>query len=194
MREKPMPVEADMNHFLAAFRRLMEVEGGYANSKKDLGGETMWGITEKVARANGYKGLMADMPLETARAIAKVQYWDLLNLDRVAALSPAIAEELFDTFYNTGRGPEYLQRALNALNREEADYPDLPLDGLIGPATLSALGAYLRKRGPEGETVLLRVLNCLQGARYIQIAEARPGNEDFVFGWFRHRIAIGGGA
>jgi hypothetical protein len=35
---------------------------------------------------------------------------------------------------------------------------------------------------------MLRALNSLQGARYIDIGESRPANEDFMFGWFLHRV------
>ena len=66
----------------------------------------------------------------------------------------------------------------------------LEADGVIGPATLGALQAFLAQRGAEGETVLLRMLNALQGARYIEISDSRPANEDFTFGWFRTRVAM----
>lgn len=178
--------------FDKAFDRLILVEGGYARSKKDLGGPTMWGITERVARLNGYKGEMSEMPIETGKAIAKTQYWDLLNLDRVAALSEPIANEMFDTYYNTGIGGQFLQRALNVFNHEAKDYPDLAVDALVGPATLSALKAYLAKRPKDGETTLLKALNCLQGARYVEITEARVLNEEYCYGWFRGRIEIPG--
>jgi hypothetical protein len=36
--------------------------------------------------------------------------------------------------------------------------------------------------------VLLTAMNCLQGDRYIQIAEARPSQERFVYGWLRARV------
>lgn len=58
------------------------------------------------------------------------------------------------------------------------------------PRTLAALRAYLAKRGTEGETVLLKALNCLQGERYIDIAERRPKDEEFVYGWLRARVAL----
>jgi hypothetical protein len=38
------------------------VEGGYSNNKKDPGGATMYGVTEEVARANGYRGDMRRFP------------------------------------------------------------------------------------------------------------------------------------
>ena len=69
------------------------------------------------------------------------------------------------------------------------DYPDLVVDGVVGPATIAALRAYLAKRGAEGERVLLVALNCTQGARYLEITETRQQNEDFLYGWLRERVA-----
>ena len=40
-------------------------------------------------------------------------------------------------------------------------------------------------RGAEGERVLLAALNCLQGARYLDITRKRGANETFTFGWFK---------
>ena len=49
-------------------------EGRYSNNPADRGGETMWGITAAVARANGYAGAMRDMPRETAKDIYHRRY------------------------------------------------------------------------------------------------------------------------
>ena len=68
--------------------------------------------------------------------------------------------------------------------------PDLKADGDIGPATRSALTAFLRARGGEGEVVLLKALNVLQGERYISLAEGRAANESFLYGWLRTRVEI----
>lgn len=43
---------------------LIKREGGYVNNLADRGGATKYGITEAVARANGFKGNMRDLPLE----------------------------------------------------------------------------------------------------------------------------------
>ena len=40
----------------------------------------------------------------------------------------------------------------------------------------------------EGEQVLLRALNCSQGARYLELAEGREANEDFLYGWVKERV------
>ena len=86
-----------------------------------------------------------------------------------------------------GVAATFLQRALTALNRNGTDYPDLVPDGRIGEASLAALSAFLRLR-KDGETVLLRALEALQGERYLRLAEKRPANEAFLYGWLAHRI------
>ena len=68
-------------------------------------------------------------------------------------------------------------------------YPDLGVDGAVGPGTLKALTAFLKHRGTEGVTVMLKAMNCLQGARYIDLAEKRSANEAFLYGWLRERVA-----
>ncbi len=167
-------------------------EGRYSDNKADPGGPTMWGITEKVARAHGYTGLMRDLPRPFAVAIYTKDYVTAPGFDRVVSLSPAIGEELVDTAVNMGPtlpGP-WLQRILNVMNQRGTAWPDLKVDGQLGPASLAALAAMLRARGADGEKVLLRALNCLQGVRYIEIAEGREASEDFEFGWFLNRVEV----
>lgn len=171
---------------------IIDVEGGYADDPNDLGGKTKYGITEAVARRYGYTGDMRDLPLSLAKQIYKDRYWDPLSLDQIEQISPLIVHELLDTGINqgTGRAAEYLQTALNAFNRQQRDYRDILVDGDVGPATLRALRSFVAKRGGEGEVVLLRALNCLQGARYLEISKAREKNEDFTYGWILNRVVI----
>jgi lysozyme family protein len=82
----------------------------------------------------------------------------------------------------------FLQRALNALNRGATDYPDLTLDGQVGPRLLAALDAFLARRGKGAEAVLLKAIEALQGERYLALAERRPANEAFLYGWLANRI------
>jgi lysozyme family protein len=169
---------------------LIEREGGYVNHPDDRGGPTRFGITEAVARAHGYAGEMAAMPRDEATAIYRRLYWLRPKFDEVASRSTAVAAELFDTGANMGPAvaATFLQRALTALNRNGEDYPDLVPDGRIGPRTLAALDAFLKARGQSGETVLLRALEALQGERYLRLAERRPANEAFLYGWLANRI------
>jgi hypothetical protein len=34
----------------------------------------------------------------------------------------------------------------------------------------------------------VRALNCSQGARYLELAEGREANEDFLYGWVKERV------
>jgi len=165
-------------------------EGGYSNHPADKGGATRWGITESVARANGYKGDMRAYPRADAVAVYRKLYWTAPGFGRVAERAPALAAEMFDTGVNMGPGiaSGFLQRALNALNRGGRDYPDLAVDRSVGPKTLAALDGFLRTRGKAGQTVLVKALDALQGERYVALAESRPANEAFLYGWLANRL------
>jgi lysozyme family protein len=177
--------------FDAAFSRTVWAEGTYSNDRRDPGQETCWGVTALVARNHGYVGAMKDLPLTTAKAIYQASYWDLIHLGTVDKISPAIASEMFDTGVNCGVSipVPFLQRALNAFNRQGTDYPDMPIDGLFGATTAAALQAFLTKRGSAGEKVILAALNAEQAMRYLEIVERRPASESFIFGWFANRVA-----
>lgn len=169
---------------------VIDREGGYVDHPADRGGPTRFGITQATARADGYTGDMRALPRTRAVAIYRRRYWTESGLDRLAAHVPTLAAELFDTGINMGPlvAIGFLQRALNALNRGASDYPDITADGRIGAATLTALAAFLAHRGAEGETVLLRAIEALQGERYLTLAERRPANEAFLYGWLANRI------
>ena len=169
---------------------VIEREGGYSHHPADRGGPTNWGITLATARANGYFGDMRALPRAAAEAIYRRLYWDQPGYGFVAERNAAVAAELFDTAVNMGIGTAtgFLQRALNALNRNQQDYPDLKVDRAIGARTLAALGAFLAIRGTGGQRVLLKAMEALQGERYIALAESRPANEAFLYGWLANRI------
>ncbi len=169
---------------------VIQREGGYVNHPADRGGPTNWGVTETVARRQGYTGDMRSMPKAEAAAIYKRLYWFKPKFDEVSAVAPSLAAEMFDTGINMGTGTAvgFLQRALNALNRNGTDYVDLAVDRMMGPSTMTALKAFLAKRGNAGESVLLKAIEALQGAHYINIAEADKKQEAFVYGWLAHRI------
>jgi lysozyme family protein len=169
---------------------VIDREGGYSDHPADRGGPTNWGVTQAVARSEGYAGPMKALPRATAETIYRRLYWDRPGYGFVAEICPAVAAELFDTAVNMGptTATSFLQRALNALNRNQKDYPDLTLDRAIGARTLAALAAFLRLRDPGGATVLLKAMEALQGERYIALAEGRPANEAFLYGWLANRI------
>lgn len=183
--------------FQRAWAKTHAAEKGYSDHPSDPGGKTNHGITERVARAHGFKGDMRDLSSVKAEEIAKREYWDVLRLDEVSALSEPVAQELFDTNFNMwvdktgGRAAIYfLQRQLNALNKQQAFYGDVVVDGRIGLATITALASYVRRRGKEGEIVLLRGLNAEQACDYRRQTEANELKEDFYYGWLLNRVVI----
>jgi lysozyme family protein len=60
--------------FDAAWAFTAPIEAGYCNDPADPGGETCFGITKRVARANGYMGEMKDMSAAMARSIGYSGY------------------------------------------------------------------------------------------------------------------------
>lgn len=169
---------------------VIAVEGDYSNHPADRGGPTRWGVTERVARSHGYAGPMRHFPYDEAAAIYKRTYWRLPGFDKIADHAPTLAAELFDTGINMGAATAtgFLQRALNALNRNGQDFGDIAVDRKIGPITIGALQQFLKKRDAGGESILLKAVEALQGERYIKLAEQRPANEAFLYGWLANRI------
>jgi lysozyme family protein len=166
-------------------------EGGFSNHPADRGGPTRWGVTEAVARAHGYAADMRGFPRSEAVAIYRRLYWQKPGYDRVSLLMPKVAAELFDTGVNMGPATAtgFLRRALNALNRNGRDFADIAASGAVDDGLIAALKGFLNKRGSSSEVVLLKAIEALQGERYVRLAEARPANEAFLYGWLASRIS-----
>lgn len=117
--------------FDQAFDLLISHEGGFSNRplSDDPGGATMYGVTETVARANGYAGKMQDLTLDFAKSVYRKQYWDACKCDQVPS---ALRYALFDGAVNSGPGQaiKWLQSAIG-----------VKVDGVIGPMTLQAATA-----------------------------------------------------
>lgn len=126
--------------FDEAFHTLLGHEGGYSNHPDDTGKETNWGVTQAVARANGYKGHMRDFPVDMAKAIYWRQYWVPIKADD---LPPAIRYAVFDAAVNSGakQAVKWLQRAIGVND-----------DGVVGPQTMT----FARAANPD--FVLRRML------------------------------------
>lgn len=174
---------------LKIINAVINTEGGYVNDPSDSGGETNYGITKAVARVSGYYGDMRLMPRDFAFTIYASKYWDSLAGDSLVALSESITREVIDTGVNMGvsRAAKFLQRCINVFNQEGRLYNDIVVDGDIGHATMAALTAFITLRD---EQVMLKALNCLQGAFYIELAERREKDQAFVYGWLKNRVIV----
>jgi typhoid toxin secretion A len=173
---------------------LIAKEGGYVNHPSDKGGATHYGITERVARANGYRGPMQDLSKDEAKAIYLSEYWRRPSFDKVHEMAPMVGIELLDcgVLSGTATAGRWLQICLNRMNAREKLYKDLKVDGSIGPVTLGALSDFMRHRRRQGgEKVLTTALNVMQGHHLMITApEHHKPNEDFVFGWIKNRVRL----
>jgi lysozyme family protein len=112
------------------------------------------------------------------------------DFDRFAKLAPAVAAKLSDTSLNMDPAVAVssLQQALNAPNRGASDKPDIVRGPRIDGATLASLTGVLTRRKPNGEVVLMRAFEALQGERYLDLAQRRPADEAFLYGRLANRL------
>jgi lysozyme family protein len=167
------------------------VEGGYADNPNDPGGKTNHGVTEAVARQHGYTGDMKALPKERAFDIYHEDYIVKPGFAPFLAISPAVAEELTDSGVNAGpdRPARWLQTALNALSQRGKLYPQIAVDGQVGPATVAAYRGLEKVRGKvQACELILKALDAQQCAYYLSISHSNPKLQDFTAGWLIHRI------
>ncbi len=183
-----------MASFEMAYNRTAQIEGGYANDPNDYGGETWKGIAKNMhPEWKGWKvverlrtepnfphNLASDAELEQqVLSFYKTEFWDAMRLGEIE--DQAVANELYDTGVNmgTGRAANFLQRSLNALNKNGKLFRDLPLTGIIGNLTLKAFNSL----SPADKKITWKMLNCLQGAKYISICETTASQKVFFRSW-----------
>ena len=109
--------------FERAFDLLITHEGGFSNHPDDPGGATMYGVTEVVARAEGYTGPMRELSLDFAKQVYRKRFWDACRCDQ---MPDVIRYPLFDAAVNSGpsQAIKWLQVAVG-----------VKADGVIGPIT-----------------------------------------------------------
>jgi len=158
-----------MAEFSPALEFVLPHEGGYSNNPNDPGGETMYGITAKVARAYGYTGPMRDLPLSVASEIYASEYWPGLEYVN----DQAVASKILDMRVNFGVGgaTRLVQIAVNNLVE-----PATAVDGGWGPDTLESVNA-----APPAD--LVAELANVAAAHYEAIAANDPKKAGFLRGW-----------
>lgn len=172
---------------LAIIGTVFQLEGGYSNNPADPGGATNHGVTEAVARSHGYKGPMQMLPKELASDIYYKDYIVKPGFLPIVELQPAVGEELIDSGVNVGtsRPARWFQQTLNALNRGGLDYPNVTVDGRIGPASIQAYKSLERVRGKVLACELtIKMLDGYQVQHYVSLTNLYT----FTPGWVAHRI------
>lgn len=107
-----------------AFDALIGHEGGYVNRPNDPGGETNYGISKRAYPLVDIRALTLDQ----AKAIYRRDYWEPAGCSKVPG---AVRFDLFDMAVNSG-----IKTAVKTLQTAAG----IDADGIIGPATLKALG------------------------------------------------------
>jgi len=186
-----------MANFEKAYKLVMGYEGGYSNDPDDVGGETYkgvarkyypdwegWDVIDQAKHSSNFPHNLdhiEGLDLQVQK-FYKTHYWNRFGGDSMPDQS--IANELFDIAVNmgVGRAVKFLQISLNVLNRNQLLYMDLVEDCIYGPNTERALNTYLLSDDPS---LLVKVLNVLQGYHYIKYCKQSPAQEKFMRGWFK---------
>ena len=160
------------------------VEGGFVDHPSDPGGATNYGVTEAVARADGYRGEMRHLPKERAFEIYRKNYIEGPGFEPLVEIDPVVAEEVIDTAVNMGpaRPSRYFQRAINGQCGTR-----LTVDGRIGPISVKAWRDCRANLGPPVCRRMLDDLDRQQEAEYRRLARADWAKK-FLRGWLNHRI------
>jgi lysozyme family protein len=179
-----------MTPFKKAFVKTMDHEGKglWSNRQNDSGGETYSGISRVywpgwtgwalIDRGEFNRELLDPLVEDFYR----VNFWNRIQGDRVANLTPEIAFELFDSAVHCGvsKAVEFMQNAYNVANCER--YP-LVVDGLLGPITSGSIKRYLETEPGNRDINSEILLNCMDGEQYI-FYKANPNHKNNR-GWFR---------
>jgi lysozyme family protein len=132
-------------NFDEAFKKVIGLEGGYANHPDDPGGETKYGISKRAYPRED----IANLTLDRAKQIYLKDYWGAAGCDSVP---DAIKYHLFDMAVNQG-----VKTSIKALQKSVGEFED----GIIGPLTLQAIQS----------TPVLRIALRLNAARLKRYTE-----------------------
>lgn len=181
-----------MTNFETAWAQTDLAEGFYSHRKDDKGGETYrgisrkfnpgwpgWAIIDKYKARTGFIDLLAgDADLNALVREFYFAIWKRIHCD--AMDSQEIAEQLFDTTIHSGESTavEFLQIALNALNRNQKLWPDLKIDGVIGAKTLWSI-----EQAQKRWHLVAKMMAGLRIAYYAKLMREDPSQEVFAAGW-----------
>jgi len=169
-----------MSNFDGIFDFVVGSEGGFTDNPADPGNWTGGKIGAGECRgtrfgisAGAHPDLdIADLTLDQAKSLYQSEYWDRIDGDRLPA---SIALLVFDAAINNGIGHavRWLQQA--ALVAQ---------DGVIGPATLTAINTMVAK--PDGTAELCAELL----AQRLVFMTSLPTWKSFGLGWARRLFRL----
>lgn len=165
---------SEIDFFDQAVKYALKNEGGYSDHKKDAGGPTNFGITQKTLSDWRSHEVSADevknLTLDEAKQIYYKKYWLPIACDKVTQISIAIAMFDVSVLFGTGVASVYSQKTLRNCNVE------ILVDGHIGPKSLAALNSI------DAEPFVKTLRKLLMDRIEVVIA-MNPENEVFRNGW-----------
>ena len=168
--------------FQQALAFVLKAEGGYTNHPADRGGPTNRGILQReydqYRRDNGLPA--ADVRDILNAEVADIYLHDYWLAGRCDRMPWPVSLAHFDACVNTGvtQAAKFLQRTVGTRD-----------DGLIGPLTLGALTAALKR---ESAGALAERLARQRIAFYRQLANRDPEQRVFLQGWLNRLEKLGG--
>lgn len=199
MPNAPAPVKTvpGKGRFETCLAHLLKLEGSFSNNPNDRGGATNHGISLRFAvaesRLDPHVRRLLDVDMD-----GDVDYLDIRGLSREAAaevyrrcfwgryrcgeLKPRMDSALFDQAVNGGgvSAVKLLQQAVNLARR----WPDLVVDGRIGPMTIIAAN----KTEPD---LVVNFMRRLAEGRYRAIVDDDPSQRVFLRGWLARAAVLG---
>lgn len=194
-RKDAEPLVPALVRFDPAYARTNAHEGGISDHPDDRGGLTYRGISRAFHPAwPGWTFVDAvlhnDKDFEDVentldvfhKAFFFTEFWQALHLDRWPASLQSLANEMYDSAVNLGRytAARWLQLAMNGLNRRGRRWPDIKVDGRVGPVTTRVL---LQACTQGYDHKLLKLLNAQQGVYYLTRTIEDESQEEFLSGW-----------
>lgn len=159
--------------------KVLESEGGYANSRYDRGGATNHGISSSTWNAFAKKHIGVEPTVENlkkltpegAKKIYREEFWKPSRAGEID--DPVIRQLYFDFYINSGRDAAVrnLQRAINQLGGQ------VDVDGFIGPETIEVLNRHPN----PGEIYEQYRKNRI--ANYHKIVDNDESQRKFLDGW-----------
>ncbi len=163
--------------FDTAFANVIGLEGGYTDAPRDRGNWTGGAVGQGKLRGTKY-GIsaaafptldIANLTLDTAKAIYRSKYWDKIAGDEMPG---PIAEAVFDCAVNQGTeaAAEILQYSLR-----------VDADGVIGPQTVAAAQGY----SSDPRSIVTEI-----GAQRAYRYALSQGVQDYGLGWMRRVFQV----
>jgi lysozyme family protein len=193
---KPTLKKAGLSTTVAAVvAAIFAVEGGFTLDQNDRGNWTSGVVgqgelkgTNHGISAMAYPTLdIKNLTQEEATNIYIRDYISKPGYGDLITLSPAVGQKVVDAGVNAGtsRSSRWFQQSMNSLSRGGVDFPQINVDGKIGPGSIKSFEALRRIRGNVRACELtLKLLDAQQAIHYTSLSNF----PQYVPGWIDHRI------